>query len=274
MMIITIHTKSSINSQGFFLKYNQITAPIKRTIRDDCSVDCPQMPLQKHKLWRKGYWDTVYRDEPYFLLVFPLLAPDTSLPECPRISGLYTRGNYTDTVTVQWAYDSLHQEFELSYGREGTRPEEGTIVTVFDNRWQFSDTAYSDTPMVAYVRTVCRENDTLRWSGWSSPVYWRLHHVADDTTHLEGITVPDEESNLSHYVQLMPNPASEKVMVLSSYGIDRMEVFDVRGKRMLEQSVSERQPMADFDVSTWTKGAYVVFVYTPAGTVAKRLVVK
>ena len=120
------------------------------------------------------------------LMVLPIiLVEDTSFdkaPECPIVSGLFTRGSYTETVTVQWAQDSLHPEFELSYGYEGIRPEDGTIVTLSDNKWMFSDTAYSDTPMVSYVRTVCREYDTLRWSRWSDPVYFRLHHERDDTT--------------------------------------------------------------------------------------------
>ena len=190
------------------------------------------------------------------------------------MTGLFARGNYTDTVTVQWAQDSLHPEFELSYGCEGIRPEDGTIVTLRDNKWMFSDTAYSDTPMVAYVRTVCREYDTLRWSRWSDPVYFRLHHERDDTTQHEEISMPDERDVLSRFVRIMPNPASGNVLVMSSYGIDRIEVFDVRGERVLEQSNTEHRRSAEFDVTSWAKGVYVVLIHTPGGTSAKRLVVK
>ena len=225
----------------------------------------PNLPLNQ--------WVWLPSDQ--ILMVMPIiLVEDTSFdkaPECPIVSGLFTRGSYTDAVTVQWARDSLHQEFELSYGREGTRPEDGTVVTLYDNRWQFTDLSYSDTPMVSYVRMVCREYDTLRWSGWSSPVYWRLHH--DDTTHHEGIEVADEGSDLSRFVRLMPNPASGSVVVMSSYGIDRMEVYNVSGERVLEQKSESRTTSAGFDVTTWAKGVYVVLVYTPAGTAAKRLVV-
>ena len=184
---------------------------------------------------------------------------------------MFSRGNNTDTVTVQWSYDSLHTEFELSYGREGMRPEEGTIITLHDtNRWQFTDTTYRDTPMVTYVRTVCREYDTLRWSNWGSPLYWHLHH--EGSNH-EGITVPDDQSDLSRFVQLMPNPANNRALVISSYGIEGIEVYDVKGNRVLEQKGTERGTTAGFDVTGWAKGAYVVLVRTPAGTTAKRLVV-
>ena len=218
-----------------------------------------------------------------FLMVLPIIkVVDTSFanaPECPRVAGLFARGNYTDTVTVQWNLDTLHREFEVSYGREGTRPDDGTIVTVSNsNRWQFMDTAYRDMPMITYVRTVCREYDTLRWGEWGSPVYWRLHHeVSDttqhDTTQHEGIAVA-EESDLSRYVQLMPNPASGSVIVMSSYGIDGVEVYDVRGELVLELSGIGRGTSTGFDVSKWASGTYVVLVRTPAGMDSKRLVVK
>jgi hypothetical protein len=213
-----------------------------------------------------------------WLMVLPIIeVVDTEFahaPECPRVSGLFVRGNYTDTVTVQWTADSLHTEYELSYGREGTAAADGTIVRLNNTtRWQFTDTSYSDIPMVAYVRTVCREYDTLRRSGWSS-VRWRLHHSRpDDTAQHEGIAVPEEGSDLSRFVRLMPNPASGSVVVASSYGIEGVEVYDVRGERVLELSGTGRGTAADFDVSKWAKGTYVVLVRTPAGTTTKRLVV-
>ena len=269
---------SSQNSRCHYLTF----APhLFNYIKDDtCTIPT---------LWKLYHYDPPYTplNEWYwvqsnqFLMILPIIrVVDTTfahVPECPRVSGLFARGNYTDTVTVQWAQDSLHTEFELSYGREGIAAEDGTIVTVNGNRWQFTDTAYNDIPMVAYVRTVCREYDTLRWSGWSS-VRWRLHHeVADtshsDTTQTEGIVVPEEGDDLTRYVRLMPNPASGNVVVMSSYGIESVEVYDVRGERVAELTGVGRERTAGFDVSRWAKGAYVVLVRTPMGTASKRLVV-
>ena len=70
----------------------------------------------------------------------------------------------------------------------------------------------------------------------------------------------------------MPNPASGSVLISSSYRIDRVEAYDVRGEKVMEQPTEGRK--AAFDVSAWPKGAYVVLVRTPAGTAAKRLVVQ
>ena len=229
----------------------------------------------ERSIWPQFEW--FWTPSNQFLMVLPIIrVVDTSFanaPECPRVSGLFVRGNNTDTVTMQWNYDSLHSNFELTYGPEGTPPGEGTYRMLNTNRWQFSDVAYLDTPMVAYVRTVCREYDTLRWSRWSSPMYFRLHHE-EDTTHPGDVGVPDDEGDLSRFVQLMPNPASGSVVVMSSYGIDRVEVYDVRGNRVLEQKGQNWATYTGFDVSAWTKGAYVVLVHTPVGTTARRLMVQ
>ncbi len=248
----------------------------------DYDSSCTIPTLWKLYHYRLGWtprYEWYWAQSNQFLMILPIIkVVDTSFanaPACPRVTGLFARGNNTDTVTVQWDLDNQHREFEVSYGREGTRPDDGTIVTVSNsNRWQFADTAYRDTQMITYVRTVCREYDTLRWSGWSSPVYWRLHHTVADTTQHEGIAVPEEESDLSRYVRLMPNPAGGSVTVMSSYGIERLEVYDIRGERVLELSGIGRGTTAGFDVSKWARGTYVVLVRTPAGTVSKRLVVE
>ena len=236
-------------------------------------------------LWKIYEWKADYTYPQYqwtwvpsyiFLMVLPIInVVDTSFanaPACPKVSGLFLRGNNTDTVTLQWAQDSLHGEFEVSYGPNGTAPGDGTVATVNDNRWHFTDIAYSDTLMVAYVRTVCREYDTLRWSGWSSPMNFRLHYVDTTTHHEEGIVVPEEGDDLSRFVQLMPNPASGSVLVMSSYGMERVEVYDARGSKVYDSPADGTT--AGFDVSSWAKGAYVVHVRTHAGTTVKRLVVQ
>ena len=209
-------------------------------------------------------------------MILPIIeVVDTSFanaPECPAVSGLFARGNYTDTVTVQWDYDSLHPEYQLWYGPEADFETRSAMVPLRTNRWVFSDASYADTQMVAYVRAVCHEYDTLRYSEWGRPIRFMLHHQEPDTTGHGDIGVPEAEDDLSRYVQLMPNPASGSVLISSSYRIDRVEAYDVRGEKVMEQPTEGRK--AAFDVSAWPKGAYVVLVRTPAGTAAKRLVVQ
>ena len=82
------------------------------------------------------------------------------------------------------------------------------------------------------------------------------------------IVVPD--NNIGN-IQLMPNPASGNVMVLSPLEIELIEVYDEKGTRVLEQKERNHTTSVGFDVSKWAKGTYVVLVQTPTGTTAKRL---
>ena len=210
------------------------------------------------------------------MMVLPIIeVVDTSFanaPECPRVSGLFVRGSYTDTVTVQWDYDSLHPEYQLWYGPEADFETRSAIVPLRTNRWVFTDASYADVPMVVYVRTVCHEYDTLRYSEWSTPLRFTLHHQEQDTSGHGDIGVPEAGDDLSRFVQLMPNPASGSVLVNSSYVIRRVEAYDVRGEKVMDRPTEGRT--AAFDVSSWPKGAYVVLVRTPAGTATKRMLVQ
>ena len=207
-----------------------------------------------------------------FLMILPIIeVVDTSFanaPECPEVSGMFLRGNYTDTVTVQWDYDSLHPEYQLLYGPETNFDTRSSIVPLSTNKWTFTDASYADTVMVAYVRTVCHEYDTLRYSEWSRPLRFALHHQEGQGD----IGVPEAEDDLSRFVVLMPNPASGSVLLNSSYVINRVEAYNVRGEKVMEQPTEGRR--AVFDVSAWPKGSYVLLVRTAAGTATKRLVVQ
>ncbi|MBR3412100.1 MAG: T9SS type A sorting domain-containing protein [Bacteroidales bacterium] len=218
----------------------------------------------------QGEWHWMPSNQ--FLMILPIIeVVDTSFanaPECPRVSGLFVRGSYTDTVTVQWDYDSLHPEYQLWYGPEADFETRSAIVPLRTNRWVFSDASYADTQMIAYVRAVCHEYDTLRYSEWSTPLRFTLHHQEGHGD----IGVPEAEDDLSRFVQLMPNPASGSVLVNSSYVIRRVEAYDVRGEKVMDQSAEGRK--ATFDVTSWPKGAYVLLVRTPAGTATKRLLVQ
>ncbi len=118
--------------------------------------------------------------------------------------------------------------------------------------------------MTAYVRTVCRELDTLRFSEWSEAVEWQ--------TRYEGITPPGREERLSEGVRLMPNPAQEGVTVLSNYRMEAVDIYHSNGKKIV--STTPQSYAARFGVADWPKGVYIVVVHTILGDVTKKLVVE
>jgi hypothetical protein len=77
---------------------------------------------------------------------------------------------------------------------------------------------------------------------------------------------------LERYVGLQPNPATERVQVLSSFGLQRIEVYNATGVKVDERKAAGYS--ATLDVSALPAGPYLVRIATPRGTVTKKLVVR
>ena len=76
----------------------------------------------------------------------------------------------------------------------------------------------------------------------------------------------------NRYTALLPNPATERVQVLSSFGLGRIELYNAAGVRVHEQKATGHS--ATLDVSALPAGPYLVRIATPAGTVTKKLIVQ
>ena len=74
------------------------------------------------------------------------------------------------------------------------------------------------------------------------------------------------------YVGVQPNPATDKVTVLSSVGLEQVEVFDMAGNRVLLQEASGLS--AKLNIDTLPHGTYIVRIHTPLGTTSRKLVVQ
>ena len=93
-----------------------------------------------------------------------------------------------------------------------------------------------------------------------------LDTIINDTT---GIASPQL---LGRYVSVVPNPAAERVQVVSSFGLREVEVYDAGGVCVLRRRLTGYT--ADLDVSALPAGVYLVRVATPSGTVTKKLIVQ
>lgn len=201
-----------------------------------------------------------------FHLTVPLLRVfDTvwtvDTPACYQPYNLGIMSRFGDTVTLRWEHDGSHEEWQLSYGPVGTNPEDGTLVTCHTNRWRFKDTI--NVPMTAFVRTVCRELDTIRYSPWCDPIEWFVQPSVIPTS--EG------EDELSALISVAPNPASCMVTVSSRCLMEGIEVYSVSGSRI--KASTARTHSISFPVNDWPHGVYLVVVYTPKGTICKRFIV-
>lgn len=77
---------------------------------------------------------------------------------------------------------------------------------------------------------------------------------------------------LERYVGLQPNPASERVLVTSSFGLRRLEVYNAAGAKVAEQPATGYS--ATLDVAALPEGSYLVRIATPSGSVTKKLLIR
>ena len=91
-----------------------------------------------------------------------------------------------------------------------------------------------------------------------------------DTTHVD--TVGINVRLLERYTGLQPNPAAERVQVLSSFGLQHIEVFNAAGTKVQEQKATGYS--ATLDIRALPAGPYLVRIATPSGTVTKKLLVQ
>ena len=74
------------------------------------------------------------------------------------------------------------------------------------------------------------------------------------------------------YVSLQPNPATDEVTVLSSFGMTQVELFDMAGNSVLVQDATGLS--AKLDVNTLPRGSYIVRIITPMGVTSRKLILK
>lgn len=89
-----------------------------------------------------------------------------------------------------------------------------------------------------------------------------------DTAYVAGV----DSAVLEHEVMIQPNPASDRMFVLSSLNIRSVQVFGMGGSLMYRRKVDSTSE--EIDVSQWPRGIYAVSVETPAGVVTRKVAVQ
>ncbi len=247
--------------------------------------------------WPNGHDTNWYHETGGNLIEFPIILIDSSFfdgppqYECPQATSFRVANIDTAAGKVVFLWDTHadHQSWQISYGPSGTAPDDGTIVNCPIQVGQIMnlDTCKG---YVAYVRAVCN-HDSIVYSEWSDSLQIRIC----DTTQGGGTERIDVTA--AQFVQLLPNPAYEQVQVISSYGINSIEVYDLQGRAVLQTgcgqgdtpwpaatplregtagAASTAHPAltAQFSVGGWLPGIYIAIVHTPAGNFSKKLVVK
>jgi hypothetical protein len=252
--------------------------PKNPMFRGPCAdPSCPGSPLSLYK-YRKFISTDMYTCDTvdpswhwcvsnFFMLDFPIIEIDSSFYDgppqyvCPAVDNLHIGNQEAGSVVLLWSSQPDQLRWEVSYGPQGTPPDSGTVQIASIPAIMISGLD-SSTHYSAYIRAVCM-HDSLVYSDWSEP----LDICICDTGGTSAIETP----LLEQLTYLMPNPATWQVQVLSSYGMTRVEAYNLQGKRMADVNVKGLGTI--LDVSDWPAGMYVVVIHTPAGNATKKLIV-
>lgn len=96
--------------------------------------------------------------------------------------------------------------------------------------------------------------------------------VIDDQWYacLDASTGLAETTNLSAYVGMFPNPSSTNVSITALTPIDRVDVFNALGERVM--TVTPNANATTLDIAGFTNGMYMVSVVTGGRTISKPLI--
>ena len=169
---------------------------------------------------------------------------------------LYVEGRQ---AYLSWSGNRDAAYYEVSYGPEGTTPDQGTKVRT-NTSMVCLDSLEPGRRYVAYARTRCT-NDA--YGGWSDSVSFRIPG--------SGSAIEDA-SLASRFTAVMPNPATTQATVISSFTINRIEVYTAAGQHVL--TTEPKSNAAALDLSTLSAGTYLLRIQTSAGDTAKKLVVQ
>ena len=211
-------------------------------------------------------------------------------------------GNHGDTAELAvHVVEPSWTSYELSVGDPGSDPDSGSFSSLPAYTSQHTLTGLSpNRHYSAWVRKACHYGtnsyDTIVWSDWSDPVDFfgpidtTIVDPPTDTTIVDPPTdttavdttaaIPTSHlSPLTSHLTIRPNPASDEVTLLSSYGITAVEAYNAAGTLVFSsRDNSSVHRLSDhalsLDLSSWPRGSYLLRIHTPAGTTTKKLLVQ
>lgn len=211
----------------------------------------------------------------YLPVLFPII--DTAAPApippcdtlvCPPPFDLRVERLADSLVELAWTGASLHGQWEVSYGPSGTLPDLGLHIPASTTTITL-DSLSPGTHYTAYLRGLC--SDCQLWSEWSDSISFYVEagipdDTIQDTTHTQSIGLVEQMCHL------LPNPAHELVQIISSLGLRKVDIYDMQGR--LEKSTPATGYTTTIDIHNLPKGAHLVTIFTPAGTITKRLIIE
>jgi len=88
-------------------------------------------------------------------------------------------------------------------------------------------------------------------------------------------SVGTNEIIMADQIKIFPNPARDKFEVRSAeFGIDKIELFDIMGRKVLEQEYPTNTTDAEVDISHLESGSYYCRISTLNKSITKKILIR
>lgn len=182
---------------------------------------------------------------------------------CPVPDGLIAEPLAGDgRVIVVWNHSDA-DVYDLAIWNDNENEDSATLI---QSSLEYVMLDGLDTALwyTAKVRSKCECGNVSEWSDTVRFYVPNLHPDSGDSIDINDV--------VARHTYLMPNPTSDRVMIYSSYDIQRIELFDNSGKRVAE--ITSKGLSATLDLSEYSSGTYIIRITTNEGVTTKRLVKK
>ena len=176
------------------------------------------------------------------------------------------------------AFDKNNSWYNQSFA--GNKPFEFDHTMSFlggdkDAEW-YHECRYDDIGCYEYIPPMYLMYDSTNWVSFDQDQYYQFFYKKQ-IGFFPIIIIPKTENSLSaeelsEHCNILPNPAITYAKVLSRYKIERLEVFDMQGKKVEEINVNDYEYY--IGVQNYNKGTYLVNIVTQKGTTTKKMIVQ
>ena len=190
----------------------------------------------------------------------------------------FGQNNPVQNLTFTQSYENMHNLFELSWD-EPTQPHNELVgYNIYrDNelyRFQTEKTLYYlYTPLFGYV-----SNDTGAFLLYGNGSGFEIHVTAVynpgqiESNYLQTVYSSGAALNTNNFTQgksvIFPNP-TDGMLNIENENLEKIVLYDISGK-----IISEFAPVSQIDLSTLTKGVYIIKLYSEKEITTNKLVIQ
>lgn len=194
-----------------------------------------------------------------------LNATTTAVIGCSGTSSLAQQGAFT--IGYNYTFQTLGTDVKITFELLDT--DKVGVVAYLWKQTPFSELPMSNVSGNTFTRTITGQTIGSTISYAVKFAYAGGLSVTNYFTYVVGNNCSLEVATVSELDFYFPNPAHGFVEITSNFNIDKVELYDLMGQKILNTTIDTKK----IDVSNLSKGIYLLTVYSGAEKGIKKIIV-